>query len=167
MDNYRIVQQLGQGNFGIVSLCESLEDGQLYVVKQVNLRGMSEEQRAGAQREVHSETFGPETDCCNDTHGAGCCRCLSFCVQAELLSQLRHPCIVGYHDSILVDDTLWIVMEYCDGGDLAQRITEAADQGMYFTEAQVLDWYLKCILTCCLLMAQQVRADRFGFETYS
>ena len=52
MENYRIIRQLGKGNFGVVSLAECEEDGCLYVVKQVSLRGLTPVQRDGAQREV-------------------------------------------------------------------------------------------------------------------
>ena len=67
-------------------------------------------------------------------------------LQAELLSRLHHPCIVGYRESILVDDVLSIVMEYCDGGDLSERILEASESDSPFDEAQILDWFTQIAL---------------------
>lgn len=44
--------------------------------------------------------------------------------EVNLLRELRHPNIVRYHDRIIdrSSTTLYIVMEYCDGGDLASVI---------------------------------------------
>lgn len=44
--------------------------------------------------------------------------------EVNLLRELRHPNIVRYHDRIIdrSSTTLYIVMEYCDGGDLASLI---------------------------------------------
>lgn len=43
--------------------------------------------------------------------------------EAKLLRQLRHPNIVGYVESIVENRTLWIIMDYADGGDLHSSIT--------------------------------------------
>eukprot|EP00954_Amorphochlora_amoebiformis_P015319 1201415-Amorphochlora_amoeboformis.AAC.2 len=45
---------------------------------------------------------------------------------ADVLSELgSHHFVVHYIESFLKGDTLFIVMEYCDGGDLAERIQQA------------------------------------------
>ncbi|NXA62218.1 PAK3 kinase, partial [Mohoua ochrocephala] len=36
----------------------------------------------------------------------------------------KHPNIVNYLDSYLVEDKLWIIMEYMDGGPLSSVIKE-------------------------------------------
>jgi len=38
------------------------------------------------------------------------------------MGKLSHPFIVRYQDSFTEDNTLNIVMEYCDNGDLAQHL---------------------------------------------
>jgi NIMA (never in mitosis gene a)-related kinase len=53
-------------------------------------------------------------------------------VQVKLLSQLRHPFIVAYHESFLEKDALFIIMHYCEGGDLASRIRK--QNGEHFSE---------------------------------
>ena len=44
--------------------------------------------------------------------------------EVNILRELRHPCIVRYYDRIIDKETmrLYIVMEYCGGGDLARMI---------------------------------------------
>lgn len=39
-------------------------------------------------------------------------------IKADLLKSLRHPNIVAYKDSFMIDGTLIIIMEYCEGNTL-------------------------------------------------
>ncbi|NWI42683.1 PAK3 kinase, partial [Picathartes gymnocephalus] len=38
--------------------------------------------------------------------------------EIQIMKENRHPNIVNYIDSYLVDEDLWLVMEYVDGGTL-------------------------------------------------
>lgn len=46
--------------------------------------------------------------------------------EVNLLRELRHPHIVRYHDRIIArpEATLYIIMEHCQGGDLAAIIAK-------------------------------------------
>lgn len=46
-------------------------------------------------------------------------------VQIDILNRLRCPVIVLYQDSFIVNNTLHLVMDYCEGGDLATKIRDA------------------------------------------
>lgn len=43
-------------------------------------------------------------------------------LEAMLLRTVKHPHIVGYHDAWVENSHLYIVMEYCSEGDLAQLL---------------------------------------------
>ena len=53
--------------------------------------------------------------------------------EVNLLRELKHPNIVRYHDRIIDRDTtkIYIVMEYCEGGDLAAFILKYRKQQRY------------------------------------
>ncbi|CAF96802.1 unnamed protein product [Tetraodon nigroviridis] len=80
----------------------------MYVIKKLNLT-TSERQRRAAEQE------------------------------AQLLSQLRHPNIVTYRESWEGDDCqLYIVMGFCEGGDLYHRLKQ--QKGELLPERQVVEW---------------------------
>jgi len=123
MSNYRIVQTIGRGNFGVCHLCECIDTtnplyvGKLFVVKQIPLSQLSASEKDGAVQEV------------------------------KLLAELHHPFIVGYRESFLegaTGETLCIVMQYCEGGDLTTLIKN--QEGKFFPEEQILDWFIQLCL---------------------
>lgn len=103
------IKPLGKGSFGSAILIKRRSDNQLLVVKEVNLSKMSAKEREEARNEC------------------------------KVLQQLNHPNIVRYMEHYEQHGVLYIIMEYADGGDLAQKIKEAAGRGlredtvMYYT----------------------------------
>lgn len=91
-----------------------------YVIKKLNLRSASSRERRAAEQE------------------------------AQLLSQLRHPNIVTYRESWQGDDGhLYIVMGFCEGGDLYHKLKE--QKGKLLPENQVVEWFVQ------IAMALQVQ----------
>lgn len=64
--------------------------------------------------------------------------------EAVLLAKMKHPNIVAFKESFEAEGHLYIVMEYCDGGDLTQRIKQ--QKGKLFPEDTVLNWFIQICL---------------------
>lgn len=66
------------------------------------------------------------------------------------MSQLKHPNIVTYKESWEGGDgLLYIVMGFCEGGDLYRKLKE--QKGQLLPESQVVEWFVQ------IAMALQVR----------
>ncbi|XP_047451164.1 serine/threonine-protein kinase Nek3 [Mugil cephalus] len=59
--------------------------------------------------------------------------------EAVLLSRMKHPHIVAFRETFEADDLLCIVMEYCSGGDLLQRIRQ--QKSTQFCVENILRWF--------------------------
>jgi NIMA (never in mitosis gene a)-related kinase len=58
------------------------------------------------------------------------------------LSQLKHPNIVTYKESWEGGDgLLYIVMGFCEGGDLYRKLKE--QKGQLLPESQVVEWFVQ------------------------
>ncbi|XP_010628151.1 serine/threonine-protein kinase Nek1 isoform X2 [Fukomys damarensis] len=114
MEKYVRLQKIGEGSFGKAILVKSTEDGRQYVIKEINISGMSSKEREESRREV------------------------------AVLANMKHPSIVQYRESFEEDGSLYIVMDYCEGGDLFKRIN--AQKGVLFQEDQILDWFVQICL---------------------
>lgn len=66
--------------------------------------------------------------------------------EAVMLKVLKHHNIVGFRSVFMQDETLNIVMEYCDAGDLASHIKKRKKADEPFTEAEVLDYFAQMAL---------------------
>ncbi|NWV52603.1 NEK3 kinase, partial [Daphoenositta chrysoptera] len=64
--------------------------------------------------------------------------------EAVLLAKMKHPNIVAFKESFEADGHLYIVMEYCDNGDLMQKIKHQG--GNLFPEDTILHWFVQMCL---------------------
>ncbi|XP_041054482.1 serine/threonine-protein kinase Nek3 [Carcharodon carcharias] len=64
--------------------------------------------------------------------------------EAILLAKMKHPNIVAFVDSFEADGHLYIVMEYCDGGDLTQKLLQQKEK--LFPEEMVLSLFVQICL---------------------
>uniref|UniRef100_A0A8D0B8L2 non-specific serine/threonine protein kinase n=1 Tax=Salvator merianae TaxID=96440 RepID=A0A8D0B8L2_SALMN len=64
--------------------------------------------------------------------------------ESILLAKMKHPNIVTYAESFEADGHLYIVMEYCDDGDLMQKIK--LQKGKLFPEDMILNWFAQMCL---------------------
>nr|XP_055190500.1 serine/threonine-protein kinase Nek1 isoform X4 [Nyctereutes procyonoides] len=114
MEKYVRLQKIGEGSFGKAILVKSTEDDRQYVIKEINISRMSSKEREESRREV------------------------------AVLANMKHPNIVQYRESFEENGSLYIVMDYCEGGDLFKRIN--AQKGILFQEDQILDWFVQICL---------------------
>ncbi|XP_054835927.1 serine/threonine-protein kinase Nek3 isoform X2 [Eublepharis macularius] len=64
--------------------------------------------------------------------------------ESILLAKMKHPNIVTYMESFEAVGHLYIVMEYCDDGDLLQKIK--LRKGKLFPEDVILNWFAQICL---------------------
>ncbi|XP_013909646.1 PREDICTED: serine/threonine-protein kinase Nek1 isoform X2 [Thamnophis sirtalis] len=114
MDKYIKVQKIGEGSFGKAILVKAKENGKQYVIKEINISKMSNKEREESRREV------------------------------AVLANMKHPNIVLYRESFEEAGCLYIVMDYCEGGDLFKKIN--AQKGVFFSEDQIMDWFVQICL---------------------
>ena len=57
--------------------------------------------------------------------------------EARAVANLRHPNIVQVHDFDIVDDVIFMVMEYIDGTDLQTHLKELTKKGEHFPIKQI------------------------------
>merc|ERR1712151_912382 len=66
--------------------------------------------------------------------------------ESKVLRSLKHPYIVRYRESFHEDGWLCIVMDYCEGGDLSEKIKKTRQAQKSISQEQVLRWFTQAIL---------------------
>jgi p21-activated kinase 5 len=74
-----------------------------------------------------------------------------FALQVVIMRDYHHPHIVEMFDSFLVQDELWVVMEYLEGGALTDIVTHAR-----MDEAQIATVCQQCLRALAYLHSQGV-----------
>lgn len=86
--DFKIISELGRGNFGKVFKIQSMKNGKYFVLKIIDMSSLTPRQQKSTRAEV------------------------------DILQQVSHPHIIKFYDSYIKELKLHIVMEYADGGDL-------------------------------------------------
>lgn len=110
---------LGKGSFGMATLYEDTETGELLVVKDLNLQCIK---KAADIEAVHNEI--------------------------QILKKTSsHPNIVHYLDSAFDGKfSMQILMEYCDAGDLADLIEKCEQSNTHMPQTQVLSLIIQVLM---------------------
>ncbi|KAF4116517.1 serine/threonine-protein kinase PLK4-like isoform X2 [Onychostoma macrolepis] len=76
--------------------------------------------------------------------------------ESKFLQHLNHPHIVQLKEFITDSDCLYLVLEHCEGGDLAQKIKNKKEENVTFPENEILDWIVKICMALKYLHDQQI-----------
>ncbi|XP_078258991.1 serine/threonine-protein kinase Nek5 isoform X2 [Rhinoraja longicauda] len=114
MDKYDVIRQIGEGAFGKAFLVKAKGHTTQVVIKEIKTAKMRQKEKEASFKEV------------------------------TLLEKMKHPNIVTFLDSFEERQNLYIVMEYCDSGDLMHRVN--MQHGVRFEEEQILDWFVQICL---------------------
>ncbi|XP_017267310.1 serine/threonine-protein kinase Nek2 isoform X2 [Kryptolebias marmoratus] len=110
VEDYEVLFTIGSGSYGRCQKIRRKSDGKVLVWKELDYGNMAESEKQMLVSEVN------------------------------LLRELKHPNIVRYYDRIVdrANATLYIVMEYCEGGDLSSLIHRCIKERRYLEERLVL-----------------------------
>ncbi|XP_022110977.1 serine/threonine-protein kinase Nek9-like [Acanthaster planci] len=97
-ERYNHVRVLGKGAFGEAVLYSKTEDNSLVVWKEINLAQATEKTKRDAQNEI------------------------------DILSLLNHANIITYYNHFVDESSLFIEMEYANGGTLYEKIVHQGEQ---------------------------------------
>ena len=94
--DYKVLKQIGSGQFGVCKKVQRRTDGKIFAWKEIDYGMMVEDEKR------------------------------LLCQEVNLLRDLRHDYIVRYYDRIIdrTTCTLYLIMEWCEGGDLSTVIQQ-------------------------------------------
>lgn len=109
MNDFQILNKLGEGAYSTVYKVKRLVDGNIYALKKVKLLNLSEKEKLNALNEV------------------------------RILASVKSNFVISYKEAFFDENesVLGIVMEYADKGDLYQKICEFKKAAVFFEESDI------------------------------
>ena len=121
-----MIKELGRGTSGVVFKVQSHVDGSFKVVKTVDISSVSYQKQKQAEKEV------------------------------KILKRIDHPHLIKYINSIFLEGTLYILMDFAAGGDLQSLITSHKQKHQHISENQVWSWAYELCLAVHYLHSHKI-----------
>lgn len=117
MESFKILNKIGEGAYSSVYKILRHEDNKEYALKKVNLQNLSDKEKQNALNEV------------------------------RILASLRNPNVICYKETFIDEgsNSLCIVMEYAESGDLFQKVIEHQKKGTYFNEQEIWHYFIEIV----------------------
>ena len=117
LNDFEIIRELGKGVFGVVYLATRKEDNNIYAIKQVKFTDLKQKEISNSLNEI------------------------------RILASISHQNIIGYKESFydLPANTLNLVLEYADDGDLQSQITNHKQNKTFFPECTIWSFFIQMI----------------------
>ena len=115
--DFEKIKELGKGSFGSVYLVRRKEDHKIYALKSVYIEKLNKKEQQNSVNEV------------------------------RILASVNHPNVIGYKEAFWdeKDNTLNIVMEYADDGDLQTKINKMKKERLRFEENMIWSYSIQMI----------------------
>ena len=109
MEQFKIINKIGEGAYSTVYTVKRIEDGKIYALKKVKIKKLTTKEKSNALNEV------------------------------RILASINSPYVISYKESFIdeADQTLNIIMEYADDGDLYQKIKLYIKNKTFFMEHDI------------------------------
>ena len=109
MENFEILQKLGDGAYSVVYKVRRKIDGNIYALKKVKLLNLKDKEKQNALNEV------------------------------RILASVKSTFVISYKEAFIEESesSLCIVMEFADQGDLFQKITQFKKMGVLIEEVDI------------------------------
>ena len=133
---FRRLKKVGQGAYGCVYLVQHLGDNKKHILKEIPLTRLQGKQGTDPAQAALNEV--------------------------TVLSRLSHPNITRFYGAWRTPEALHILMEYADGGTLADAIRTRADASRdratpsLFEEEMVLEWFVQVATALRFMHAQSI-----------
>ena len=117
LKDFETIKILGKGSFSSVYLVKRKKDSKIYALKSVFLEKQSKKQQENSVNEV------------------------------RILASIHHQNVISYKESFWDDNnnSLNIIMEYADDGDLLTKIKKMKQEKIYFEEKKIWNYAIQII----------------------
>ena len=117
MDDFQVISKLGEGAYSTVYKVKRIIDGNIYALKKVKILKLSEKEKENALNEV------------------------------RILASIKSNFVVSYKEAFFdeKDNTLCIIMEFADSGDLYQKIVQHKKSAIFFEEYEIWRIFIQLV----------------------